>query len=95
MNDYKADITLNEKDSLQDLLSLEKTMVKIYGTAITEGCSQGFRQKVQDNLNESIEDQKAVFFLMTECGYYTVESAQEDEKTKVKQTFMKVKSQLN
>ena len=41
--DYKADITLNEKDSLQDMLNLEKSLVKIYSTAMTEGASKGFR----------------------------------------------------
>lgn len=95
MNEYKADITLNEKDSLQDLLTQEKGMVKLYGTAITEGCSKGFRDTVLENLNESIEDQKSVFFLMTECGHYQVESAQEEQKTQLKQTFCKVKNQLN
>ena len=40
---YKADITLNEKDSLQDMLNLEKSLVKIYSTAMTEGVSKGFR----------------------------------------------------
>ena len=34
MSNYKADITLNEKDSLQDMLNLEKALVKIYSTAI-------------------------------------------------------------
>ena len=28
MSNYKADITLNEKDSLQDMLNLEKSLVK-------------------------------------------------------------------
>jgi spore coat protein CotF len=95
MNEYKADITLNEKDSLQDLLTQEKGMVKLYGMAITEGCSKGFRDTVLENLNDSIEDQKSVFFLMTECGYYQVESAQEEQKTQLKQNFCKVKNQLN
>ncbi|MBQ9756477.1 MAG: spore coat protein, partial [Clostridia bacterium] len=36
MQNYKADITLNEKDSLQDMLTLEKSVVKLYSTAITE-----------------------------------------------------------
>ena len=28
MSNYKADITLNEKDSLQDMLNVEKNLVK-------------------------------------------------------------------
>ena len=75
MNSYKADITLNEKDSLQDMLNLEKSLVKIYSTAITEGCSKGFRTLVKEHWNEATEDQLKVFLQMTEHGYYQVESA--------------------
>ena len=93
--DYKAEITLNEKDSIQDMLNLEKQMVKLYATAITEGCSKGFRDCVQENLNESVCDQMDVFAMMTECGYYRVESAPEQTLQEQKQKFCKVKSQLN
>ena len=61
MNSYKADITLNEKDSLQDMLNLEKSLVKIYSTAITEGCSKGFRTLVKAHWGEATEDQMKVF----------------------------------
>ena len=70
MSNYKADITLNEKDSLQDMLNLEKSLVKIYSTAITEGCSKGFRTLVKEHWNEATEDQLKVFLQMTEHGYY-------------------------
>ena len=39
MTSYKAEVTLNEKDSILDLLALEKSLVKIYATALTEGVS--------------------------------------------------------
>ena len=35
--DYMKDVTLNEKDSLQDMLNLEKNLVKVYSTVMTEG----------------------------------------------------------
>ena len=47
---YKAEVTLNEKDSLQDMLNLEKSAVKLYSTAMTEGCSKGFRTLVKELL---------------------------------------------
>jgi hypothetical protein len=47
MSNYKAEVTLNEKDSLLDLLSVEKSLVKLYALCITEGCSQGFRSVVK------------------------------------------------
>ena len=91
---YKAEVTLNEKDSLQDLLNIEKSMVKLYATAITEGCSRGFRTLIKEILNETVEDQMNVFLQMTELGYYKVESAPESTLNEQREKFVKVKSQL-
>jgi spore coat protein CotF len=95
MNNYKADITLNEKDSLQDMLNLEKSLVKIYSTAMTEGVSNGFRTLVREHWNEATDDQIKVFFQMTEHGYYKVESAPEQTLSEQKNKFAPVKSQLS
>lgn len=95
MTDYKADITLNEKDSLIDMLTTEKNLVKIYSTAMTEGCSQGFRQLVGEHWNESAQDQMNVFLQMTEQGYYQVESAPEQTLKEHKQKFAPIKKQLS
>ena len=95
MSNYKADITLNEKDSLQDMLNLEKALVKIYSTAITEGCSKGFRTLIKNHWGQATEDQIKVFFEMTEHGYYQVESAPETVLSEQKNKFMKVKGQLS
>ena len=66
MSDYKTDVTLNEKDSLQDMLNAEKNLVKIYSTAMTEGCSQGFRTLIKSHWGETVEYQMDVFLQMTE-----------------------------
>ena len=95
MDNYKADITLNEKDSLQDMLNLEKSLVKIYSTAMTEGVSNGFRTLIRDHWNQATDDQIKVFFEMTEHGYYQVESAPEQILQDHKQKFSKVKTQLS
>ncbi len=94
MDNYKADITLNEKDSLQDMLNLEKSLVKIYSTAMTEGVSNGFRTLIREHWNEATDDQIKVFFEMTEHGYYQVESAPEETLCQQKEKFEKVKTQL-
>ena len=93
-HEYKADITLNEKDSLQDLLNLEKTMVKTYSTAMTEGASKGLRTLIKAHWNDSAETQADVFFLMTELGYAKVESAPENVLSEQKNKFSKIRSQL-
>ena len=95
MTSYKADVTLNEKDSLQDMLTLEKSMVKLYAMAYTEGASKGFRQMVKTHLDETAEDQMQVFLQMTEHGYYQVESAPESMLSESKEKFCKVKEQLS
>ena len=95
MSNYKADITLNEKDSLQDMLNLEKSLVKIYSTVMTEGASKGFRTLVKSHWSSATEDQMQVFLEMTEHGYYQVESAPETVLSEHKNKFAKVKSQLS
>ena len=94
MKDYKAQVTLNEKDTLQDTLNLEKSMVKVYATAITEGCSRGFRSLIKQHLTEQIADQMNVFLLMTECGYAQVQSAPKETLEQEKIAIEEVKSQL-
>ena len=95
MDNYKADITLNEKDSLQDMLNIEKSLVQIYSTAMTEGASKGFRTLVREHWDETVDDQVKVFFQMTEHGYYEVQSAPEEMLNEHKNKFAKVKSQLS
>lgn len=92
---YKADCTLNEKDSLQDLLMQEKTMVKVYSTAWTEGVSKGYRTLLKNHLVDTATDQLNVFFAMTERDYYKVESAPQETLSESKEKFSKVKSQLS
>lgn len=94
MDHYKAETTLNEKDSLQDLLIFEKNLVKIYSTAITEGCSNGFRSVVKDNWQDAVSDQMDVFLQMTELGYYKVESAPEATLKEQREKFSKIQSEL-
>lgn len=95
MEKYKADITLNEKDSLQDMLNLEKTIVKVYATALTEGASKGFRTLIKQHIDQTAEDQMDVFLAMTEHDYYRVQSAPETTLMEEKNKFSKVKGQLS
>lgn len=94
MSDYKAEVTLNEKDTLQDMLNLEKQIVKVYSTAMTEATSHGFRTLVKNHWSETAEDQLAVFMMMTDHDYARVQSAPETMLSKEKEKFNKVKNQL-
>ena len=92
--DYMREITLNEKDSLQDMLNLEKNLVKVYSTVMTEGVSKGFRTTIKSNWNETVEDQADVYFMMTDKGYAEVQSAPETTLSEERNKFAKVKSGL-
>ena len=95
MTSYKAEVTLNEKDTLTDLLTLEKSLLKLYALCISEGCSQGFRNLIKNHLSSVITDQMEVFLLLTELDYYRVESASEDSLKKIKDKFSKEKGALS
>lgn len=92
MTSYKAEVTLNEKDSILDLLALEKSLVKIYATALTEGVSQGFRRVVKENFEKVAHLQAQTFFMLTEQGYYKVCSAKEEKLKEICKIF---KDELN
>ncbi len=92
---YKAETTLNEKDSIQDMLNLEKQMVKVYGTAITEGASKGFRTLIKTHLSETVKDQFEVYTMMTDHGYAKVQSAPPEMLKQQKEKFAKAQASLN
>ena len=95
MADYKADITLNERDSLIDVLNAEKALMKLYTTALTEGCSEGFRRLIKEHLSQTTDDQLKVFLQLTENGYFRVHSAPEEELAKLREQYDKVRYQLS
>lgn len=95
MAEYKERITLNEKNSLIDLLLLEKQAVKLYATALTEGCSAQFRECVKGCLNASIETQFKVFLTMTDNGYYRVHTASEEQTQKLSTAFKETNKEFN
>ncbi len=94
MTSYKAEVTLNEKDTMQDMLNLEKTLVKVYATSLTEGTSKGFRQTIDKFVSETAEDQINIFLQMTDKGYVKVQSAEQTMLSQEKNKFSKVKGQL-
>jgi hypothetical protein len=89
MREFKEEISLNEEDSLLDLLWIEKTLLKTYAFALTEGVSKGFRETALDNLSEEISDQFSVFALLTELDYVRVRSEDAEKIREIKEKFKK------
>ena len=89
MREYKKEVTLNEKQTLIDLLNSEKALVKLYATVITESVSKGVRTALKTHLRSAIEDQISVFFLMTELDYVRVKTASEDDRRTARELYKK------
>ncbi len=62
---------LNEKDSLTDILTAEKGLMKTYGTALTESVGTDVRKTLKNHFSELTEEQYKIFKVMQKAGYYT------------------------
>ena len=94
MKQSKKDITLSEKDALQDLLDCEKLLMNYYSAALTEGSSQAFRKAVLKNYTAHAETQFQVFEQMLARGYYEVQPAAKMMIDQNAEKFGKIKKQI-
>lgn len=91
---FKKDTSLNEKDSLTDLLLLEKSLIKLYAEALTEGSCKCYITAVKNNLGETACDQNSIFQQMEKLDYYQTVPADKTTIDEKKATFKKVLSEL-
>ena len=90
----KSEYTLNEKDTLTDLLNAEKALVKLYGTAITESGCKSLRTVLRNQLTDTAEDQMTVFQLMKQHDYYMPKPADKAMIDEKKENFSSVLKQM-
>ena len=90
----KSDITLNERDSLQDMLESEKQLMTIYTTALFEGSTKNLRKHFSTNLLGVAENQFCLFSQMSSRGYYTPQPANKMMIDTANQNYKKQKAQL-
>ncbi|MDR3292831.1 MAG: spore coat protein [Clostridiales bacterium] len=76
--------TFTEKDYLQEMLNLEKTIVKTYGEMITESACPQLRTLLNRNFDEAGEIQFNVYTAMADKGYYKVKPAPMQDITEAK-----------
>lgn len=88
------DCTLNEKDTLQDLLESEKQLMTLYTTALYEGSSKTVRKSFSENLLGVAENQFNIFTQMQSRGYYEPAPAKKDMIDEATKTFKKQKKEL-
>lgn len=86
---------LNEKDSLTDILTGEKDLVKLYACAYTETVGKDVRRKIKTNILEVAEEQFAIFSLMQKNGYYEPKPANKTVIDENIDKFSKVLKDMN
>lgn len=90
----KMDCTLNEKDTLQDMLDSEKQLMEIYTTALFEGSTKAARKNFSTNLLGVAENQFCLFTQMQSRGYYEPQPANKKMIDEANSMFKKQKSCL-
>ena len=90
----KSDITLNERDSLQDMLESEKQLMTIYTTALFEGSTKSIRKSFSTNLLGVAENQYSLFTQMQSRGYYEPQPANKNLIDTANQNYKKQKNSL-
>lgn len=95
MRQSKQEVTLNEKDALQDMLDAEKQLMGYYSAALTEGSCKSFRKELLKNYSLCADTQFAVFEQMLAREYYQVQPAEGCLVKEKKETFSKVMKQIS
>lgn len=90
----KSDVTLNERDSLQDMLESEKQLMGIYVTALYEGSTKVIRKNFSANLLGVADNQYLIFTQMNTRGYYEPKPANKTLIDEANETFKKQKKCL-
>ena len=93
MKQSKMDMTLSEKDALQDMLNAEKQLMDYYSAALTEGSGRAFRKEILKNYSSSADTQFLVFEQMLAREYYVTQPAEKQLVEKKKEGYSKVYKQ--
>ncbi len=90
----KSEISLNEKDALQDMLNAEKMLMNAYSLAIIEGGSKQIKNTLSKNYQAESLTQFSVFEEMMTRGYYPITEAKKEDIIKMSDTFKNVSKEL-
>ena len=85
-------INMNDRDYLASVLELEKNMSNNYSIALNEASNDYLYEDYFSMLEDSKDATRECYNLMFECGWYTLEQA---EETKVEQKLNEFSQKLN
>jgi spore coat protein CotF len=91
----KSDISLNEKDALQDMLDTEKQLMHKYDMAIQEGSTKHLRSSFMKNFQQLSSDQFTIFEEMQTKGYYQTQQADKQSIDQKVENGKQIQSQLS
>lgn len=77
------------QESLTDMLTVEKNLVKIYATALTEMSSEANRSLIKKNLTDAADGQNLIFCEMQRQGFYETAPATKEKLLEAKEQFCK------
>ena len=90
----KSKTTLNEQDSLQDMLECEKQLMGFYATALTEGSTRPLRKELLKHYGSCADGQFSVYEQMLTRGYYQTQPAPKQQLDSKLDSFKKTEKQL-
>ena len=70
---------MNDKDYMTTMLTIEKSMVKDYATALTEASNKDLYNDYLDMFNGISNLQRDIYNLMFKKGWYQLEMAQDNK----------------
>ena len=90
----KKESTLNEKDSLADMLNAEKMLLDSYLLAIKEGSTKSLRSQFMSNFTKAQENQFCIFSQMKEKGYYPIKTKKKQMVDQKTDDFCKMRKEI-
>ncbi|NLB61116.1 MAG: spore coat protein [Clostridiales bacterium] len=85
--------TMTQQEIMTDLLTTEKSLIKLYASNITESSCPNLRQLLFNIMSECSQDQFTVFDQMRSKNMYQVKTVQQNDINTAKQTIQDLKNQ--
>lgn len=85
---------LTDKDIISDVLGSQKSLVKLYGTALCETSCEKLRNLIDAQLSECAEDQFDMFLYMNERGLYPTDLAEDQKIEQARERFCCCEQQM-
>ncbi len=87
-------VTLDDVALISDILSSQKNLIKMYGSALCEVSCENLRKVVNKQMSECANDQFDAFLYMNERNQYPTEPAPAQKVVQAKQKFAQKQAKM-